>query len=141
MIQKSTGSNHSYTVELRFVGKGLQPTDISNELKLMPSSELGSAQIAASETRRQPFWAYNGLGATGFKAEWESLEEGLTFLVKTLSARRARIASLARRFQATWWCGHFQSSFDGGPTLSAKLLTELGRFGVPLSIDNYFSED
>jgi hypothetical protein len=27
---------------------------------------------------------------------------------------------------AIWWCGHFQDSFDGGPTLSARILERLG---------------
>jgi hypothetical protein len=39
------------------------------------------------------------------------------------------------------WCGHFQSSFDGGPTLSPELLKQLGEFEVELFIDNYFSEE
>lgn len=49
-------------------------------------------------------------------------------------------APLPLEFDAVWWCGHFQSSFDGGPELPAELLTEIGSYGIPLYIDNYFNE-
>ena len=35
------------------------------------------------------------------------------------------------------WCGHFSSSFDGGPRLSEKILKALGDLGLPLWIDTY----
>ena len=69
-----------------------------------------------------------------------SLEEGLLHLLETLEPKKESIGVLAKNAEVIWWCGHFQSSFDGGPTLSASLLQRLGDFGVPLFIDNYFSE-
>lgn len=41
------------------------------------------------------------------------------------------------KFDLVWWCGHFQSSFDGGPMISPSLLTRLGEFGVLLFIDQF----
>jgi hypothetical protein len=64
----------------------------------------------------------------------------LEFLLKNLSSKKADIADLATQFDGFWWCGHFQTSFDGGPTLSPKLLTEISSYGIPLSIDNDFSQ-
>jgi hypothetical protein len=141
MNQRSIAASHTYTVELRFTGKRLDPADISSQLNLAPSSELDRATIEAGSRKRQPFWAYNGHGEVGFKPEWNSLEEGLGFLVSHLESRKGEIVLISRKFQGVWWCGHFQASFDGGPTLSAKLLTEIGSYGMALSIDNYFSED
>ena len=69
------------------------------------------------------------------------MEEGLTFLLKILSTRKAEIITLAHQFDAVWWIGHFQSSFDGGPTLSPKLMAEISSYEIPLSIDNYFSDE
>jgi hypothetical protein len=48
-------------------------------------------------------------------------------------------ATCVAEYQVNWWCGHFQSCFDGGPTLSARMLGRLGAFGAELFIDNYFS--
>ena len=132
---------HAYTVELRFYGDQLEPSEISARLNLQPSSMLSKSQSQLATRKRCPYWAYNGQGEVGFQSEWTSLEDGLKFLLKSLSSRKADIIALARQYDAIWWCGHFQTSFDGGPTLSSELLTEIGSFGVLFSIDNYFSSD
>ena len=132
--------NHIYTVELRLMGD-LEPSEISARLNLQPSNSLSLFESQSLKTRRSPFWAYNGQGEVGFQTEWENLEDGLEFLLKKLSSRKAEVVYLSKQFDGVWWCGHFQSSFSGGPILSSKLLMELGSFGIPLSIDNYFSDD
>jgi hypothetical protein len=38
------------------------------------------------------------------------------------------------------WCGHFSSSFGGGPTLSPQILRVLADFGVELILDTYVSD-
>lgn len=53
--------------------------------------------------------------------------------------RRSQASLMADIHQAVWWCEHFQSSFNGGPTLSAALMNRIGDIGVQLSIDNYHS--
>lgn len=123
------------------MGPQLDPADISRRLNLVASTELSLAESQVGARRRQPYWAYNGYGEIGFNSEWASLDEGMRFLLGCLRSRKPEIAVLALEFRAIWWCGHFQSSFDGGPTLSAELMTEIGSYGIPLSIDNYFSED
>ena len=54
-------------------------------------------------------------------------------------SRRSQASLMASIHQAVWWCGHIQSSFNGGPTLSAALMKRIGEIGVPLSIDDYHS--
>jgi hypothetical protein len=73
--------------------------------------------------------------------EWDSLEEGILYILKDLSPKRELIWSAFGKFNMYWWCGHFQSSFDGGPTLSSELLRKLADFGAKLFLDNYFSKD
>lgn len=141
MTQESGLASHTYTVELRFMGSQLEPADISRRLNLVASTELSLAESQVGARRRQPFWSYNGQGEIGFHSEWKSLDEGLQFLLGCLRSRKTEIAALALEYRAIWWCGHFQSSFDGGPTLPADLMREIGSYGIPLSIDNYFSED
>ena len=138
---KKEAAAHAYTVELRFSGDQLEPSEISARLNLQPSNALSHSQNQSATRKRRPYWAYNGQGEVGFQPEWTSLEDGLEFLLKNLSSRKAEIIALARQFDGIWWCGHFQASFDGGPTLSPKLLIEIGSYGIPLSIDNYFSDE
>ena len=141
MSKSLKSANHIYTVELRLSGEQLEPSEISTQLSLKPSNVLSQSQNQSSIRKRRPYWGYNGHEEVGFQAEWASLEDGLTFLLKNLDPQKDRIIAFTRKFDAIWWCGHFQASFDGGPTLSPQLLTELGSYGIPLSIDNYFSND
>lgn len=141
MNQDKKAEAHTYTVQLRFSGDQLEPSEISARLNLMPSNASSQLQNQSTSKKRRPYWAYNGHGEAGFQPEWTSLEDGLAFLFKSLDFRKAEIAALACQFDGLWWCGHFQASFDGGPTLSPKLLTEIGSYGIPLSIDNYFSDE
>ena len=141
MIDQKKIALHSYTAALRFYGEQLEPSDISAKLNLQASHSFSQSQSPSIKRKKIPFWSYNGQGELGFHAEWENLEEGLTFLLKILSARKAEIITLAHQFDAIWWIGHFQSSFDGGPTLSPKLMAEISTYEIPLSIDNYFSDE
>jgi hypothetical protein len=141
MTQQKNAAAHAYTVELRFSGDQLEPAEISARLNLQPSNAFSQSQNQSLTRKRRPYWAYNGQGEIGFQPEWTCLEDGLEFLLKGLSSRKADVIALARQFDGLWWCGHFQASFDGGPTLSAKLLTEMGSYEIPLSIDNYFNDE
>ncbi|KAF0843138.1 uncharacterized protein DUF4279 [Methylovorus glucosotrophus] len=141
MSQDKKVQGHLYTVELRFSGDQLEPSEISARLNLRPSKAFSQLQNQSTISKRLPYWGYNGQGEGGFKPEWESLEDGLDFLLKSLRSRKTEVITLAHEFDGLWWCGHFQASFNGGPTLSPKLLTEIGSYGMPLSIDNYFAEE
>ncbi len=70
--------------------------------------------------------------------EWSSIEEGLIFVMDKLWPHRDVIAGYQSTSRVMWWCGNFQTTFDGGPTLSPSLLKRLGEFGAELFIDNYF---
>jgi hypothetical protein len=80
-------------------------------------------------------WAFDGNGP----GEWESLEQGLDFVCDALDKGNVSLDQYRADFELIWWCGHFQSSFDGGPRLSPAILARLASFGAPLFIDNYFS--
>lgn len=133
--------NHTYTVELWIESDDLDPDRITRELGLNPCRS--HRPTSRSDDRRVPGrWSYNGdsFPHAGTR-EWESLEDGLLFVMRELRPRRAQIADYLGRYSVIWWCGHFQSGFDGGPTFSAELFKQLGDFGVPLFIDNYFSSE
>lgn len=106
---------------------------------LEPSSSLTRLAATASARPRTPFWGYNGQGEEGFLQEWPSLEDGLAFLASRLAPLRSTVVDLSQTFDGIWWCGHFQTTFDGGPTVSAKVLAEVASFRLPLFIDNYFA--
>lgn len=139
-VQKNAPA-HAYTVQLRFSGDHLAPSEISTRLNLQPSNAFDQSQSQLLTKKRRPYWAYNGQGEVGFQSEWSYLEDGLEFLLKSLRSRKVEVIALSRQFDGLWWCGHFQASFDGGPTLSPKLLTEIGSYEIPLSIDNYFNDE
>jgi Domain of unknown function (DUF4279) len=130
-----------YTVGLRFFGDTLEPSQITKRLNIQPTTSHNSSDNISGKRRRRPFWDYNGEGEEGFQYEWLSLEQGLDFLLQRLSPVRVAIVDLSQEFEGLWWCGHFQANFDGGPTLSPRLLAQIASYGLPLFIDNYFSSE
>lgn len=133
--------NHSYTVELRFTGDGLVPSEITRRLCLEPTNSLDSLTGSAKGRKRRPFWAYNGQSEDKPESEWLSLEQGFEFLLQHLAPCKTTVIELSQDFEGIWWCGHFQDSFDGGPKLSSEILTEIASYGIPLFIDNYFASE
>jgi len=133
-------SMHEYTVELRIQGPNLVPAAITQALRLEPTTvrEAGERR-GKGRVWNQAVWGYNGCPSDTPKY-WASLEDGLTFLLDQLEPLRSQIDNYKQNYDVVLWCGHFQSSFDGGPTLSAQLMRRLADFGVDLYIDNYFGE-
>jgi len=131
---------HEYTVELRITGAELVPGAITQALGLEPSSvrEVGERR-AEGKTWSQALWGYNGF-RSHTPSYWASLEDGLMFLLDRVEPLQSQIDNYKQKYDVIFWCGHFQSSFDGGPTFSANLLRRLADFGVDLYIDNYFAD-
>jgi hypothetical protein len=71
------------------------------------------------------------------KFVWSSLEEGLRALLSAFQSSGEILKEYQKTFRVFLWCGHFSSSFCGGPTISSDLLKQLGAFGVELYLDTY----
>jgi hypothetical protein len=132
-------SRDLYTVEFRIAGVDLVPDDITHEMSLTPWHTRNPGEMyGASGTFRTSLWSFSGVGEDATRVrESENLEDGLLNLLPHLLDRRQVISSYANRYDLFWWCAHFQSSFDGGPTLSPSLLRALADLGASLSLANY----
>ena len=131
---------HKYTVELRIEGGSLLPESVTQKLGLQPCQVRVAVEMPEKKSRKA-LWAFDGISdELGTKHEWDSLEEGLLYTLQKISAKRREIFSSFDEFEIYWWCGHFQQSFDGGPSFSPSLLKSLADFGAPLYLDNYFSD-
>jgi Domain of unknown function (DUF4279) len=131
-------SGHDYTVEFRIFSETLDPDKITRELGLQPCQIRIPGVPGLRKGPQQGMWAYDG--GEGHTS-WKALADGLTFVLDKLWSHRDAIAKYKTAGKLVWWCGNFQSSFDGGPTLSAALLGRLGEFGAELFIDNYLADD
>lgn len=99
-------------------------------------------QLEGPRFWEESLWSYDGSGGGAEPPKfWDSLEEGLSHVLSALLPKKEIIERLVAEYDAVWWCGHFQSGLDGGPTLSASLLRQLAAFGPPVFIDNYFSDN
>jgi hypothetical protein len=131
-------ANHTYKVELRVYGRDVIPDRITERTHLTPCTVRAAGSRTGPKTHQDAVWGFNG-GAPDEFLEWSSLEDGLSFVLNAVGRAREDVRSCVGGASIIWWCGHFQSSFDGGPTLSPEILQRLSEFGVPLFVDNYFS--
>jgi hypothetical protein len=128
---------HEYTVEFRIFSKTLDPSEITRDLALQPCQIRIEGALGPGGRVQDGMWAFDGAEGS---INWESLEDGLNFVLDKLWPLREVIAKYKSSGKLIWWCANFQSSFDGGPTLSAALLGRLGEFGAELFIDNYLAD-
>lgn len=133
---------HEYTVEFRIHGTDLDVSSVTDTLGLEPSLTRRIGERRDKTTQwEEAMWSYNGFPESAGGTPWSSLEEGLSFVLEKLCPLKDKIDSYKPRFRLILWCGHFYSSFDGGPTLSPDVLRLLGEFGVEVFIDNHFSPE
>lgn len=136
-------SLHKYSVQFRLSGDKLVPAEITRRLGLSPNQvRIRGEKRGERSVWNESLWSYDGSDdVSGSARFWDSLQDGLSHVLSDLLPKKKLIDELVAEYEAVWWCGHFQSSFDGGPTLSVSLLRQLAEFGVPVFIDNYFTDD
>lgn len=130
---------HSYTIELRIISDNteLDFNAITKNLGIAPTNtrQIGEAK-SDSGVFTESMWGYSVCTEHDDK-DWDSLEDALDLLLKRFWPFKKKIAEYGKIYNVVIWCGHFTSSFDGGPTFSPKVLKNLGEFGVELYIDTY----
>ncbi len=130
---------HEYTVEFRIHGGDLVPSEITQALGLEPSQVRNAGDRRDFKTRwEEALWAYDGYSPPLGNKTWNTLEDGLRFVLEKLWPLKDKVDGYKFEFKVMLWCGHFYSSFNGGPTLSPELLKMLGEFGVEVYIDTHF---
>jgi hypothetical protein len=129
---------HRYTIDLRIYGEILDRGRITKLLGVEPTmfQMIGDRKGAAARFSKS-LWAYAGnLDDSGQIREWACVGDGVKHIMANIS--RKGLGEVVKENNAIWWCGHFQSSFDGGPEFSVAFLRTLAEIGVPIFIDNYF---
>jgi hypothetical protein len=131
---------HTYFVALRISGIDLDLADVSAKLRLEPTQTRVIGQPRSpNSVWDESMWEYEVRSGEG-KVEWESLEDGLQTVISAFVSRKSELWNYRQRHKVFLWCGHFSSSFSGGPTLSPQILKALGDFGVELILDTYFHD-
>ena len=131
---------HSYLVSLRISGNALDPSEITSELGIEPTQVRikGQQRPGGKSVWDESMWEYEATPGDN-EREWRSLEEGLRQILSLFTSRQQLLQGYQQRFRVCLFCGHFTSSFNGGPTFTPTLLKELGDFGVELFLDTYRS--
>jgi hypothetical protein len=129
---------HTYTVSLRISAAELDVAQITKELNLAPTQtrKVGERK-GADAVWDKAMWELEVFPKG--QSDWDSLEAALAALLKIFVPQTKAFHEYSKKHDVFIWCGHFSSSFDGGPHLSAEILKALGDFGVPLRLDTYFS--
>ena len=130
---------HTYTVSLRISSPALDVTQVTKELTLAPTQTRQVGERKSADTVwDKALWELEVFPKR--RSDWDSLEVGLDALLKIFVPRAKALHDFGKKHDVFIWCGHFSSSFDGGPHLSAQILKALGDFGVPLRLDTYLSD-
>lgn len=133
---------HEYSVSLLIRGENLNPDIITRELNLQPVlTRYSGEKRSKSASFQGGVWKYDGSNEPDGFTHWETLEDGLRFLLNRLIPVRDKIEKYKSEFEITLWCGHFQSGFNGGPVFSPELLRMLADFKIKLYIDTYFRDE
>jgi hypothetical protein len=131
---------HTYSIEFRILSKkdDIDFDEITDNLGIAPSNvrKRGEPKSASSKFNMS-MWGYEEVPGK----EWNSMEEALESILTVLTPLRNKIMEYKKRHKVVLWCGHFTSSFDGGPIFSPDILKKLGDFGVELIIDTYCSDE
>ncbi len=126
---------HEYTVEFRIEVPGSSVNQISDQLGLPPSHTRFEKEKGYS------IWGFNGSNDSERLPVWNDLSEGILFVAKRLEPQLPLIRRFISVYRCYWWCGHFHSGFDGGPTLLPNVLTKLASIGAEVYIDTYHSDE
>lgn len=127
---------HQYTVELRIAGQNLDPDEVTKHLGIEPTQvRRRGERRSENSTWTENMWAYEIIPSQ--QEAWQSLSDGLMTLLESMRPLYSQIHSYLPANSVYLWCGHFTSSFDGGPALSPTLLRALSDFGVELVLDTY----
>jgi hypothetical protein len=133
---------HTYSVALRISGTDLDVDEVSAKLRLKPTQTrvIGQRRFSTNSVWDESMWEYEVRPAEG-KVVWDSLEDGLQAVLSAFGSCDKEVRNYQQRYRVFLWCGHFSSSFSGGPTLSPQILKALGDFGVELILDTLFSDE
>jgi hypothetical protein len=127
---------HKYTVSLRISSAALDVGQVTEKIGLAPTQTRNVGERKSAEAVwDKALWELEVF--PGGRSDWDSLEAGLAALLKIVVPHTKALAEYSKKHEVFIWCGHFSSSFDGGPQLSAEILRALGGFGVPLRFDSY----
>jgi hypothetical protein len=116
-------------------------SEISEQLGVKPSYSTSCGGVKKIGAAEREEWIYDGSERDGYREEWNSLDDALIFILSSVENFRDRLSQVLDEAEGIWWCGHFQSSFDGGPQLLPLTLRRLGEYNLPLFIDTYFSPE
>lgn len=133
-------NSHRYSVQFRISGD-IVPDEVTRHLGLQPNEIRLAGALIHGRRMEESLWSYSGAPEGVFVQEWQILEDGISYMLDKLLPKKELIRYYTDNYSTILWCGHFQSSFDGGPTFSRSLLSKLADFDVPVFIDNYFSDE
>jgi hypothetical protein len=130
---------HKYTVDLMISAAELDADEISGLLKLRPSTFFRKGELLSNKTQsRRDCSSFSVHFDPPHGGEWDSLEDGLSFMLDCIGPLQNELLQLGERFSCEAYCGHFGSGFGGGPSISPKTLQRLSSLGLGITIKAYW---
>lgn len=123
---------------LRICSKNVHPDEITEKLGMVPSSTRPIDPESKYEHQRNfHLWAYTTKDISDSTENVEHLE----IILSTLKGKSNQIGSLRSiGCDADIFC-YWDSTGQGGPSISVELMKELVEFGLGVSWDIYFNDE
>lgn len=134
---------HTYSVALAISGDDLDEAALSGLAVLKDGAfrEKGEPLAPGSRSKASTKSWWLSFDPREGKPEWQSLDEGLKYLVEELQPVREVLHELGKRFSVSAYCGHFGSGFGGGPSILPETLGKLADLGLTLTIKTYWGSN
>jgi len=123
---------HKYLMETRIIGDWIDEEEVSRHFGFEASQFSRKGEVQLQEVLLRSVWQLDSRPSKDC-LEWLSLEEGLIRLIEKLMPVKRALDELQTSSDVSIVCGHFTSSFGGGPTfVTSALDISIRRLGASL---------
>ena len=133
------GTVDETSVALRILGDDLNPDEITKILGFPPNMARKKGDIRIGNRTKREYKARTGQWHLESPRGKGDLDNHIRWILDALTPEQDSWDSINERYKLDLFCGLFLEDWNRGAGISASLMFELGRRGIALSLDIYYT--